>query len=226
MAEIGFRGRNDWGTTQIDSDYQNYMLVQKGTATFSPLAGYIGRFVDIALPSERAMVAVRSSNGFRLYGAMDVGGTYVQRYLSITTAPSTLTYYIFDTDPPRANRKLGFRLRRADGKICYDSNDPVMSVVGVFPGPGAPPWPMTLRPHTDRSWTYPASSEQLALVISGFGYAWWGRLPEYIVYEEYCFTSNSSITIRRADEDRYGYPGPEDFDSGRASGLVLDVSKL
>ncbi len=173
-------------------------------------------------PSERAMVAVRSSNGFRLYGAMDVGGTYVQRYLSITTAPNTLTYYIFDTDPPRANRRLGFRLRRTDGKICYDSNNPVMSVVGVIPGTGAPPWPMTLRPR----WTYPVSSAQLALVISGFGYAWWGRLPEYIVYEEYGFASNNSITIRRADEDRYGYPGPDDFDSGRASGLVLDVSKL
>lgn len=226
MAEIGFRGRNDWGTTQIDSDYSNYLLVQKATVPFHRIARLNGMFVDVALPSERAMIAVRSSNGFRLYGAMEVGGSYIQRYLSITTAPSTLTYYIFDTDPPRTNRKLGFRLRRADGSICYDSNDPVMSVVGVFPGPGAPIWPATLRPHSDYTWYYRESAEQLALVMNGFGYAWWGRLPEYILYEDYCFTSSSSLTIRRVDFELYGYPGPDYFDAGRASGLVVDVSKL
>ena len=38
---------------------------------------------------------------------------------------------------------------------------------------------------------------------------------------------NSTVrTMRKLDSERYGDPGPAGFDSGRASALVIEVSKL
>lgn len=134
MANAGLQIINTGNTFQIDQDYRNLCLRQKGTAVTSanlPAGG--GSYASfnvtgltspiIAVGGPLAAVpqtywdSANSRHGFLLSSAGGIG--------------TSIPYYIFDV-PAELGSTYGFQVRNAAGQLIFDALQPPLRVRGFY----------------------------------------------------------------------------------------------
>lgn len=225
----GFRARGEHGVLQIDTAYQNYLLISKGTGSFTAKSGYTGFYFDVPVPSVRSLVAARTRLGklFNMYGVLTTSGQVYQRFYSATSG-GTLEFFIFDTEAAEGGT-YGLRIRDDAGRLVYNSNNPTLKVVGVLPGESTSSDPWMLTENRTRNFSFPLSQRPLAIVFNGQGYAYFasGGSEVFRFYET--VSTTTSVVTRATRWDSYesgGGVSPSVNDGGRAEGLVIDVGAI
>lgn len=170
---VGLRVRNNANIIQIDNQYKNLAMKQKGTV--STVAGVIPQFnSNIAyatitvsgvnpqlalIPSEAAVAALwyisRSGSDFTFH--------------IVSRAAATIPYYIFDnTTTGTAGAKL--KMRDAAGNLFFDSSNKYLKVLGMLNTTGDETIVQLSTP----------SGRQCAVMVSAGGYAYTHVVTGYI----------------------------------------------
>jgi hypothetical protein len=139
---------NDSGYYQIDSEFPNLRLVQKGSVycdTWNP-GGSSGNYTgDISVPAEAAVIAFRSASRPCGSNAISYGGgvynhrfTLSRYYNEVAGSPGWVDYWAFALSP--APVSAGLQVFNQAGQLVFTSKDRPAKVLGnqnVQPPQGA-----------------------------------------------------------------------------------------
>lgn len=136
MADYGLRVRND-NTFQIDSNYRNYHLVQKGSINLSQVGNNgMTFFGDITLYNKiQPILAFRSPrNGAYSVQANQGNGQFLYRFVKArnpnTDYNNLIEYYIFDLIPGNGSTGTwGMKIRNQANEIAYDFGGKPMRII-------------------------------------------------------------------------------------------------
>ncbi|MNM35029.1 hypothetical protein D3C81_456950 [compost metagenome] len=122
---------NDYGTLQIDNDYQNYMLRTKGSVTTVAASGgtVTNYSASIQVVGNNPQIFFDVNNGFISTGWRTVSGN-VHTFAIFTTTVVTVSYYIFDNDIPAAGN-FGMQVFNAAGRLVFDSSNHCLRIAAV-----------------------------------------------------------------------------------------------
>lgn len=137
---FGFLAIGDSGAVQIDENYSNLLLRQKGTAVTSLAIGNVGcRYVDITFNNcVSPVVALQCFDANRQVTVVLVGRTgsdWTFRFISAiisgttTSASATINYFLFDTGLSASSAAFGLRVYKADGALSFDSGNLPLRVI-------------------------------------------------------------------------------------------------
>ena len=143
---VGFRAVTAAGVVQIDESHLCLSLRAKGSATasiahtMSQGATWLLRYRDLTFTSADApIVALRVTEANQYTGVIAVtrsGNVWTFRILVIGQATNSFQFQYWIFDRPSAPSVSGFGLivRDAANRVVFNSNDPVIRVVGQAPG--------------------------------------------------------------------------------------------
>jgi hypothetical protein len=126
---------NTSGTIQIDENYQNYMLLAKGTVTSGSLlddAGLPINGVQVFTSSVTEFVAVRGSDRVALHSILPSGAGL--RYVFAAPFGSSVTYYRYALGVNSA-QPYGLQVFNAAGALVFDAMCPSMRIETILNGP-------------------------------------------------------------------------------------------
>lgn len=126
---------NTAGTIQIDENYQNYMLLTKGSLVSASLlddAGLPINGVQVFTSSVTEFVAVRGSDRVALHSILPSGAGL--RYLFAAPAGVTVTYYRYALGVNSA-QPYGLQVFNAAGALVFDAMCPSMRIETILSGP-------------------------------------------------------------------------------------------
>lgn len=150
----GLQVLNTNGVLQIDQDFSNFKLVQKGRALSASMGNfpangmgsYVRRYLDITVAGGYPLVALKPLGanqfsdgvGWGVFSVTAVSGGWTIRlcvgsFADIPTA-CQCDYYVFTTDVGGAASPSGFGLQvfKSDGAIAYDSNFPYLRPLASY----------------------------------------------------------------------------------------------
>jgi len=143
---VGFRAVTGAGVVQIDENHLCLSLRAKGAATataahvMSQGSTWLLRFHDLTFTSADApIVAVRVTEANQYAGVIAVtrsGDVWTFRILVMGQATNgfQFQYWIFDRPSAPAASGLGLIVEDASSRVIFNSDDPVIRVVGQAPG--------------------------------------------------------------------------------------------
>lgn len=130
----GLKLINDYGTTQIDETYHNYLLRSKGSVTTTgPDAsqGMNACSATIQVSGTHPQVFFEASGAYICPGGRTISGS-VHTFTIYTDVPATLTYYVFDLNVPAVAGNFGLQVFTGLGTLAYSSANRPMGVVSIL----------------------------------------------------------------------------------------------
>ncbi|MGN6064876.1 hypothetical protein [Brevundimonas diminuta] len=145
---VGFQSVTSAGVVQIDENYLCLSLRQKGEATAStahPMSlgsTWVMRYHDLTFTSPDVPILalrVAEASPVVMAGVIAVtrsGNNWTFRVLVVGQSSSSFLfqYWLFDRPSAPIGNGFGLIVRGADGKVVFNSNDPVLRVVGQGAG--------------------------------------------------------------------------------------------
>lgn len=148
--DAAFQCFNNNNIVQIDSTFQNYGCIQKGTIpltwgnaemypdpnypeTIVNCPGSVNPLIAITSPHHVRSWRERTANGFRFRFTVDDYNTVAR--------PFNIDYYVFDSFKPTLNAHgVGMQLFNASNQLVFDSSFEYMRVIGVIRDPATFPY--------------------------------------------------------------------------------------
>lgn len=134
---FGFRVTGDHGVTQIDSEYANFVMTQKGSVTLTSDALWgVSPVVSatIAVTAKSPMLALSCATPVTVQYATAIGSSWTFYVTAHTgTGGIGVNWWIFDdADEDAASPPAwGMRVRRSDGSVVWHSGQ---KVARIMPG--------------------------------------------------------------------------------------------
>lgn len=128
----GLQFQTDTGFVQIDQDYFNFGLRQKGTATCNQfLTGPTTRqYATVVITNATApMIAVHLNGELALYRVSVSGSTWT--FFFIGNPGQTFEWYVFDVYTAGMATNFGLEVYNAAGALAYNSGAPPAKIAGV-----------------------------------------------------------------------------------------------
>lgn len=202
---VGLRVRNNNNIIQIDNQYKNLAMTQKGTVT--TVAGVIPQFnsnvayATITVSGTNPQIALIPTEAAvaSLWYISKSGSSFV--FHIVSRAAATIPYYIFDnTISGIAGAKL--KMRDAAGNLFFDSSNKYLKIVGMLNTTDDDPVIQLATP----------SGRQCAVLVSAGGYSYVNVVTGYIppsLYQKAELMKIAACAINVASN--YASGGPMDL---------------
>lgn len=125
----GFQVFGDHGSVQIDQNFINYSLLQKGDVWVDTYVANIN-YTQISVNAIAPILCIRNTTGNYVAVAYMTrsGSTFTWRLAA--TAGTTITYYVFD-QIPNNQAATGLTVFDASGRVTFSSDYDPMRIVAV-----------------------------------------------------------------------------------------------
>lgn len=129
----GFSTVNDFGVLQVDQDYFNFLLVNRGQTVVGSSGAVVSTSNSVA-----PLLCIRPTGSKVVVYSMNYvkGGTTQWTLRSEGTA--TVDWFVFDAGQPTQDVGPGISVYDASGRLAYNSNASEMRVKGVVTTPADP----------------------------------------------------------------------------------------
>lgn len=155
---------NDSGFVQIDADYLNLELKQKGSFSLAGSntanGGSTSSGVQINFTGESPVIAIKSTTFCCAYPLSRSGSTFSFYIYNGDGADCTGEYFIFDNSSNESLSNSGFQVFNAAGRLVFDAGKRYLKVLDY--------WQIDDNPGESISRDYPGKS--VAVVMCDFGY--------------------------------------------------------
>lgn len=135
----GLQVFNNSGIVQIDQDWLNFALVEKGSVGLNSALGggwgsaYYGEFTRAGLINPVVAFRANSDQRVSILNTLVSGSNRTFRFVG--RGGETVTWYLFDSvDVSGISSGAGFEVYRGDGVRAFHSDVPPMRVVGQMDG--------------------------------------------------------------------------------------------
>lgn len=116
---------------QIDADFFNLGLIQKGQTSVSQANAYVAQGSVSFTSRTRPMLAIRCSRTVSVLTAVS-GSTYTFTFIVFGKDPGTVEWFLFDH--PTAVTTYGLQVFNSEGFLVYDAGRAYMRVIDVISG--------------------------------------------------------------------------------------------
>lgn len=155
---------NDSGYIQIDADYLNMELKQKGTFNLpgsnTANGGSISSGVQISFNGESPVIAIKSTTFCCAYPLSRSGNTFNFYIYNGDGQDCTGEYFIFDNSSSEGAGSSGLQVFNGQGRLVFDSNKKYLRVLDYWQV-DEPPGEGVTRNYGDK---------QVATIMCDFGY--------------------------------------------------------
>ena len=141
----GLQINNDNGYIQIDDNYSNFMLVNKGIVNISQ-QGQIDYRGSVTFSDQSNTLILAIGLSSTKTNCIRNNSNNQTTFTIHSDVNSTVDYYLFDINRPIAGNNYGLEVYKADGKIAYSSKNTSMRVVSNGDCPR-----QTAQPNTEAS---------------------------------------------------------------------------
>lgn len=135
----GLQVFNDTGIVQIDQDWLNFALVEKGSVSLDTSLGggwgnaYYGEFTRSGLINPVVAFRANGDQAVSILNSVVSGANRTFRFVGL--GGETVTWYLFDSvDVTGVTDNYGLEVFRADGARAFHSSVPCMRVAGQATG--------------------------------------------------------------------------------------------
>lgn len=125
----GFQVFGDHGGVQIDQNFMNYSLLQKGDLYVNTYPGNIN-YTVLSVNAVAPILCVRNTSGAYVAVAYFTrsGSTFTWRL--VASAATTITYYVFD-QIPNTQAAVGLTVFDGSGRVTFSSDYDPMRIVAA-----------------------------------------------------------------------------------------------
>lgn len=129
----GFSSLNDFGTLQIDQDYFNYLLVNRGQSAVGSAGVTVSTTNSLA-----PVLCIRPTGNKVVIDRMSFvkGGT--TQWTLRSDGPATVDWFVFDAGRPALDVGPGISVYDASGRLAYNSNASEMRIKSIVTTPADP----------------------------------------------------------------------------------------
>lgn len=161
---VGFQVFNNDGFIQIDADYLNLELKQKGPFSLNGSntanGGGVSSGVQVSFTGESPVIAIKSTTFCCAYPLSRSGNTFNFYIYNGDNQACTGEYFIFDNSSDASAGNTGMQIFNAQGRLVFDANKKYLKVLDY--------WQVDNQPGEGISRDYP--NKTVATVMCDFGY--------------------------------------------------------
>ena len=129
----GFSSVNDFGTLQIDQDYFNYLLVNRGQSAVGSAGVTVSTTNSLA-----PVLCIRPTGNKVVIDSMSFAKGGTTQWTLRSDGPATVDWFVFDAGRPTLDVGPGISVYDASGRLAYNSNASEMRIKSIVTTPADP----------------------------------------------------------------------------------------